>query len=139
MDRIRTIFKLQQRHAFIILAVAVILGILMLYFWLRQSPEVSHLQLQHQEVLCTVWRTKVTLQLASLRTKFITNRDNYLFQNYTRLENSMKAELANCSEHLESYHPRPFKRSLEALAIQLLQRDELALDTINDLETMFAP
>lgn len=139
MQRIRTFFDSSSKPVLVVFVAMVVLGAsTFLVFWLREPKELTLLPTQYKDVQCMVWRHKVALQLASLRTKYRTDRDSYLFQHYSRLETTIKKDLNQCSDQLKGYRLRPFKRTLEALALQLLQRDEQVLTMIDDLESMFA-
>ncbi len=137
IEVVRTFFKPYLKRQFIVLATIVVLAVIALMIWLRQPEEIPLIESQRQEVLCTLWRNNVSIQLASLRTKYITDRDTDLLQGYELLERTIESQLPNCLNLLRGYQTKPFDRTLEALAVQLIQKDDLALSTIIELENIF--
>ena len=137
IEVVRTFFKPYLKRQFIVLVTIVVLAVIALMIWLRQPQDIPLIESQRQEVLCTLWRNNVSIQLASLRTKYITDRDAYLLQGYERLESAVESELPNCLNLLRGYQAKSFDRTLEALAVQLTQKDDLALSTIIELESIF--
>ena len=137
MEMVHTFFKPYLNRQFIVLATIVTLAVIALMVWLRQPQDIPLIESQRQEVLCTLWRNNVSIQFASLRTKYITDRDTDLLQGYELLERTIESQLPNCLNLLRGYQTKPFDRTLEALAVQLIQKDDLALSTIIELENIF--
>jgi hypothetical protein len=137
METVRAFFKPYLKRQFILLAMVVILAITALMIWLTQPEDIPLIESRRQEVLCTLWRNKVAIQLASLRTKYITDRDAYLLQGFQRLESDIESQLPNCVNLLRGYQAKPFDRTLEDLVVQLTQKEDLALSTIIELESIF--
>ena len=137
IEVVRTFFKPYLKRQFIVLATIVVLAVIALMVWLRQPQDIPLIESQRQEVLCTLWRNNVSIQFASLRTKYITDRDTDLLQGYELLERTIESQLPNCLNLPRGYQTKPFDRTLEALAVQLIQKDDLALSTIIELENIF--
>ncbi len=137
IETVRAFFKPYLKRQIILLAMVIILAITALMIWLTQPEDIPLIENQRQEVLCTLWRSNVNIQLASLRTKYITDRDTDLLQGYELLERTIEGELPNCRNLLKGYEAKSFDRTLEALGVQLTQKEDLALSTIIELESIF--
>ena len=122
----------------VLLAAAILaLAAVTLVVWLNQPKTQLPIEMAEQDMFCKLWVAKIDLELASLRTKYITDRDPYLLPAHTRLKNTVTSDLENCSAKLQNYNAKALKTTLESLAIQLSQKDDVSLQTIDDLRALF--
>lgn len=129
-----TLPRLSKRN--LILIGILLLTVLALYFLRRPKAE-TVIETAEQQLLCTRWRSDIDLQLSSLKTQYITDRDLYLLQAHNHLKNTVETELNHCAEKLENFDTKTFKKDLESLAIQLSQKDDKALKTIDAMKVIF--
>jgi hypothetical protein len=136
VDDMEIMSKLRQHPNLktIIGGAVVALLLIVLFSWLRRPIPLSLVELAEQKTQCVLWRDEVDLNLASLATKYISDRDLYLLQAHRRIDTLFKTQLAQCSPETNR---RDIDKTLEQLAIQLSQKDDTALQTINRLQALF--
>jgi hypothetical protein len=101
------------------------------YWWLRPIP-LTPVQVAERNAYCFLWRSDVSLAFDSLIHKYRNNREDYSLQLLRYLNDVILRDVGNCAPELPE---REVRRRLDALSVQVLQRDEAAIREIIELQS----
>ena len=133
ISRLRQYINPKRVKTGVIIAVVICLvGIV--WIWLRQPLHLTEIELAEQRTQCVLWKDKIKLNLDSLKSKYITDRDLYLLVAHRRINTLLDNNLAQCSPETNI---KEVNKTLDQLAIQLSQKDNAALETITALQALF--
>lgn len=101
------------------------------YWWLRPIP-LTPVQVAERNAYCFLWRSDISLAFDSLIHKYRNSREEYSLQLLRYLNDVILRDVRHCAPELPE---REVRRRLDALSVQVLQRDDASIRSIIELQS----